>query len=745
MAAIWNHPFFGGGGFYVGSGGLHLFQVDVDGSITVQLGIEISGKASCTLTLPGASVVVPAGDLGAVLMQIQPKLTVEVSGKLDIQTSITLNCGVEYRWRDGTTYPNEYCVPHYEPLQLSADSGVDITATATLAANITLDDIVGVDGSLSAYLHAGYHALQHPIAEIDAGADFELGACLICFWKDSPARVTIASGEIFHKVLATYDTAPAAPPPPTVATTALPNGALDSPYSAQLHASDDRTGTWTIIAGTVPTGLSLNGDTISGVPTATGTSTFTVQFADNFGAIATATLSIDVVLDCSLSGACTTAFQAVTAPLPPSQYANDVVDIEYVSCGSVGFCAAAGTYFDASDTLQGVLETLSNGTWTATRAPAPAGTSSAAGIHFAAVSCTSDGVCVAVGYYSDSNGQAQGLIETYQNEAWSAQRAPLPADASTAPGARLSAISCAASSYCVAVGRYTDNAQLGRNLVDTIGNSGWTASSTPLPGNAGAQPGAWLHAVSCASAGWCQAVGYYQDSSHALHADAVTLTAASSTAVEVGPPSDAANNAVTVFNDISCPTTGFCGGSGSYTDSAGTSKGFLATGAVGSWSTVAAPVPAGAWPTPAPWIYHLSCPAAGSCFAVGTYDDSRDTTKALLDAYAGGAWQPDNIPIPAVGTYPVQLDGISCTATTACTAVGYYAVQQPDTGFGLPYPLAETLEGSTWTYTTPPLPDGVYNYGTELSGVSCAADKRCSAVGYYGDPAHNPVGLLESS
>jgi hypothetical protein len=261
----------------------------------------------------------------------------------------------------------------------------------------------------------------------------------------------------------------------------------------------------------------------------------------------------------------------------------------------------------------------------------------------------------------------------------------------------------------------------------------------------GAQPAAWLHAVSCPKVGWCEAVGYYQDSAHALHADAVTLTSGSSSTVEVAPPADAAANAGLVFNRISCPGTDFCGASGTYTNTSGTTTGFLATVTMGAWSTVPAPVPANAWQTPAPSIHDLSCPAIGSCFAVGTYENSHDAGTALLDSLSGGSWSAVQIPLPPVGTYPVQLDGISCSSTTACTAVGFYATPEPGTGLGLGHPLAETLEGTTWTYTTPPLPSGVTTRSADLAAVSCPADKRCAAVGSYGDGANNPVGLLESS
>jgi hypothetical protein len=73
-------------------------------------------------------------------------------------------------------------------------------------------------------------------------------------------------------------------PAPSITTTSLPNGAVDTAYSATLQASGGA-GTlhWSVTVGTLPSGLSLNSSTgaISGTPSATGTSTFTVNVTDS--------------------------------------------------------------------------------------------------------------------------------------------------------------------------------------------------------------------------------------------------------------------------------------------------------------------------------------------------------------------------------------------------------------------------------------------------------------------------------
>jgi hypothetical protein len=71
----------------------------------------------------------------------------------------------------------------------------------------------------------------------------------------------------------------AANTPLTVSTTTLPEASIGSSYSTALVATGG-TGTyaWAVVTGALPAGLSLSGPgTLSGTPTAAGTSTFTVR------------------------------------------------------------------------------------------------------------------------------------------------------------------------------------------------------------------------------------------------------------------------------------------------------------------------------------------------------------------------------------------------------------------------------------------------------------------------------------
>jgi uncharacterized protein (TIGR03437 family) len=83
----------------------------------------------------------------------------------------------------------------------------------------------------------------------------------------------------------------------SITTTSLPGGTVGTAYSATLQASG---GTlpykWSVTAGSLPAGLTLNQSSgaLSGTPTTAGSFSFTVQVADSANATATIALSITI-------------------------------------------------------------------------------------------------------------------------------------------------------------------------------------------------------------------------------------------------------------------------------------------------------------------------------------------------------------------------------------------------------------------------------------------------------------------
>jgi hypothetical protein len=84
---------------------------------------------------------------------------------------------------------------------------------------------------------------------------------------------------------------------PAITTNSLPGGTVGTPYSASLAASG---GTapyqWSVNGGSLPKGLILdaNSGAITGTPSSSGTSAFTVQVQDSKGHILSANLAITI-------------------------------------------------------------------------------------------------------------------------------------------------------------------------------------------------------------------------------------------------------------------------------------------------------------------------------------------------------------------------------------------------------------------------------------------------------------------
>ncbi len=124
------------------------------------------------------------------------------------------------------------------------------------------------------------------------------------------------------------------------------------------------------------------------------------------------------------------------------------------------------------------------------------------------------------------------------------------------------------------------------------------------------------------------------------------------------------------------------------------------------------------------WLNGVSCTSASFCMAVGYYWHPAGwvNNRALAYRFNGAQWIQRTV-TPGEGYTAPYLSGVSCTAPTACTAVG----SAVDTRSGDSVPFAVRWNGSVWSPQEVPPPQG--SLDSELSGVSCLSQSECVAVG----------------
>ncbi len=418
-----------------------------------------------------------------------------------------------------------------------------------------------------------------------------------------------------------------------------------------------------------------------------------------------------------------------------------------VLLAGLGFLLAPATPAAAQPPAQG---------WTTTEAPLPTDSGNGSTnpeVYTAGSSCPAVNACVMAGWYLDTNGKAWGLIENQNGTNWTETEAPQPNNAGSGAkqDLRIGAancgeqipcrpVSCPTVTFCVAVGQFNDDGGSSgytEPLIETFSNGSWAAIQSPLPGDAASDsgptyfPSAWLFSVSCATPTSCAAVGEYQNTSGDRIGYLATLSGTTWIAQPVPLPSGAQ------FSDlegVSCPSAGSCTAVGGYEDASGYANGLIDVLANGTWTSTRAPEPSNSGndtdSDQYAELFEVSC-WGSSCAAVGGYEDSSGNDNGLIDFWNGASWTATEAPLPPSAISPefVQLLSVSCGSATTCTAVGSF-----EQGGGGSFLVIDTLSDGTWTAPVPPLPGNASpasNAATRAEDVSCPTAAYCVAVGGY--------------
>jgi hypothetical protein len=313
---------------------------------------------------------------------------------------------------------------------------------------------------------------------------------------------------------------------------------------------------------------------------------------------------------------------------------------------------------------------------------------------FWGVSCVDVEHCVAVGSQS-----AGSLVETWNGSRWLVQ------NAATAPNGLLTSVSCVRWAMCVAVGYVGVYAGL---LAEVWNGATWSIEY-PVP-----RSGTFFRNVACTGPADCVAVGGQPSGTLAEAWNGTTWT------LESTPDPPGRGNPYAQLEAVSCARTGVCRAVGQW-------EGFVASGAVGatlsevrhgtSWALSPIPNPSGYGGGS---LYGVSCPAPTACEAVGTQDVVGDTPSPLAEFWDGTRWAMQGTPYRGDASY-TEVNGVSCSAPVACTAVGYYY----DSLLGVDDAVALFWDGASWAIKLAADP----SHRNTLAGVSCVESDFCLAVG----------------
>jgi hypothetical protein len=237
----------------------------------------------------------------------------------------------------------------------------------------------------------------------------------------------------------------------------------------------------------------------------------------------------------------------------------------------------------------------------------------------------------------------------------------------------------------------------------------WSAQPTAVSG--------YMAGVSCVSARACIAVGEvgYKGPPGAMGWNGRRWSQES-----VPNPGPAPDSAATPesLTGVSCTSTAACIAVGSYNNAVGETLPMAVGWNGAGWSLLAAPIlPSGATGGGA---QSVSCLSRSACMAVGGTVNEAGVPQPFTDWWDGSAWSLEKLASPAESTV-IAVESVSCTAGSACTAVGTYSAR------GLLRPLAERWNGSLWSVERMSEPAGATDAG--LSRVSCTSPRDCVAVG----------------
>lgn len=210
--------------------------------------------------------------------------------------------------------------------------------------------------------------------------------------------------------------------------------------------------------------------------------------------------------------------------------------------------------------------------------------------------------------------------------------------------------------------------------------------------------------------------------------------ASNSTAVAVSVPntSDAGPIPNAVVTSVSCPSAGTCTAVGEYQDNIGITHAMTLNYASGTWTSVEMYAPTNAPDYTFSDLNAVSCVSVGNCVAVGDYRVSTIAEESFYAVETSGNWARGvALPVPSdAGSDPAETSftGVSCVpGGTTCQLLGEYLTSSP---LGIVHSAVDTyVFGTGLSGTVQEIAQTSGQDGIGLNSIACTAAASCVAVG----------------
>ncbi|MFI5035501.1 MAG: hypothetical protein ACHQFZ_04785, partial [Acidimicrobiales bacterium] len=212
-------------------------------------------------------------------------------------------------------------------------------------------------------------------------------------------------------------------------------------------------------------------------------------------------------------------------------------------------------------------------------------------------------------------------------------------------------------------------------------------------------------------------------------------SAFSSAHTVTGLPALNVDGAATI-DDLSCSSNGNCGAIGTYLDGTRLTQGFVVNETNGTWGAAEEIPGLGALNAGGTVgdLLSISCPASGACTAAGYYTDNVGSHQTFLVDEHSGTWGTA-VALPRSGALPINLPAVpyalSCAAPGECVAGGNYlnGTQTATESW------VATESAGSWSGAIELPGSGALNAGVggALLSLACPAVGACTAVGFYTD------------